>query len=104
MRRFKWGMLLLLVLGGVVASAASSGPLDAPFPARINFPFPQQFDPVTGVAAIPGWTPEGIALYGNFMFSPNTGTCEVLRVDLQSGAIVRNFVPASPASPDPAHR
>jgi hypothetical protein len=76
----------------IVGSVASALPTDPPFPSRINLP-----------PSNTGFSPEGIAISGNYAYLPNLNTGGVLKVDLQAGTYSQ-FIPDSPANTSPLHR
>ncbi len=93
MIRAAWSAALLTILAGVLVAAAPAGPLDPPFPSRINFP-----------PSNAGFSPEGIAVSGTTFYAPNTGTGGVIKGSLETGVYDANFIPNSPATPSAAHR
>src|SRR3954452_8656236 len=102
MTRFIRSAALLVVLSGVLVAPVAAAPTDPPFPTRIDFPAPT-VDPTTG-AVTTNFAPEGIAVSGTTFYAPNTTTGGILKGDVVTGVTDPNWIPASPASPDPAHR
>ena len=45
-----------------------------------------------------------MAIHGNTFYAGSTATGEIIKGNLQTGAIERNWVPASPAQPSDLHR
>jgi PKD repeat protein len=102
MTRFTWSAALLAVLAGVLALSAAAGPLDPPYPQRIDFPAPT-VDPITG-AVTTNFSPEGMAVSGDTFYAGSTATGEIIKGNLKTGMYQRNWVAASPAQPSDLHR
>src|SRR5579862_7450068 len=102
MSRLILSAVLLTVLATVLGGAVAAAPTDPPYPSIINFPAPT-VDPTTG-AVTTNFSPEGMAISGNNFYAGSTATGEIIKGNLQTGAIQRNWVPASPAQPNDLHR
>ena len=104
MTRLSWtARLLMLAVAALVVSGAAAATSPGPYPVRIDFPA-TEFD--SAGVAIPntGYSPEGIAVSGDTFYAGSTQTGEIIKGNLRTGELQRNWVPASPASPDPNHR
>jgi hypothetical protein len=104
MTRLSWtARVATLAVAVLVVSGAAAATGPGPYPVRIDFPS-TEFD-ATGTA-IPGtgYSPEGIAVSGDTFYAGSTQTGEIIKGNLRTGELERNWVPASPAAPDPNHR
>jgi hypothetical protein len=96
-------LLSALAVTVLVVSSAAAATSPGPYPVRIDFPS-TEFDP-TGTATLgTGYSPEGIAVSGDTFYAGSTQTGEIIKGNLRTGELQRNWVPASPAPPDPNHR